>query len=271
MAGTKSRRPTPEIVERWLKAGFGQGVGAVYKPFMYVRDVPSQGTSSMVHSRLTGRVHHYLSRQEFKVHLHAEYSKNVIDIREQFALLPRDETLDLAHELGIKHPKFPTTNTPTILTTDLLLSVNGDAAQEEIAISVKLKKDLTPRALEKLLIEKTYWNRRGCRWILATEDSISSIRVKNLAFFESSLADERVRESKISPAYFSACFERHVRPELSFNDIMLLAIREIGIDANTGHSLLGQAVWNHESLLNIDDIVLTHRSQVLLHRVNLRV
>lgn len=264
MAGTKSRRPTPETVERWLKAGFGQGAGAAYKPFMYVRDVPSQGTSSMVHSRLTGRIHHYLSRQEFKVHLQAEYSRNVTDIREQFALLPREETLDLAYEFGIRHPKFPTTNTPTVLTTDLLLSINSDADQTEIAVSVKLKKDLTPRALEKLLIEKIYWNRRGCRWILATEDSINNIRVKNLAFFESSLADERALESKITSAHFSECFERHVRPGLTFNDIMLQTVREVGIDIQTGHSLLGQAIWNHESLVNIDDVVLTHRSQVLL-------
>ena len=53
MAGTKCRAPNPDLVDRWIAAGYGQGDGAGYKPFMYVRDVPSTGTSSMVKSRLT--------------------------------------------------------------------------------------------------------------------------------------------------------------------------------------------------------------------------
>ena len=32
MAGTKARRPTTKIVEKWIRAGFGQGEGAEYKP-----------------------------------------------------------------------------------------------------------------------------------------------------------------------------------------------------------------------------------------------
>ena len=53
---TRSRRPPPELVEKWIKRGYGCGQGAAYKPFLAVRDVPSEGTSSMVSSRLTGRV-----------------------------------------------------------------------------------------------------------------------------------------------------------------------------------------------------------------------
>ncbi|MBV8666065.1 MAG: hypothetical protein JO269_06215 [Burkholderiaceae bacterium] len=84
MAGTKARKPSLEIVWKWIKAGFGQGEGLTYKPFMYVRDVPSIGASRMVKSWTTGRNHHYLSRQEYKVHLLAEYSRWILDIREQF-------------------------------------------------------------------------------------------------------------------------------------------------------------------------------------------
>ena len=51
MAGTKNRRPTVKTVLRWIQAGYGQGEGEAFKPFMYVRDVPSEGTSSMVSSR----------------------------------------------------------------------------------------------------------------------------------------------------------------------------------------------------------------------------
>ena len=48
---------------------------------------------------------------------------------------------------------------------------------------VKLTKDLKPRVLEKLLIERLYWNRRGIRWILATEQNIPNVRAENLQFF----------------------------------------------------------------------------------------
>jgi len=85
---------------------------------MYVRDVPSEGTSSMVQSRITGRNHAYLSDHEFKVHLIAEYGRSTLDIREQFALLPWDETQSIASQIGIRHPIFPGTSTPTVLTTD---------------------------------------------------------------------------------------------------------------------------------------------------------
>ena len=95
------------MIRKLINAGYGQGVGKTFKPFMYVRDVPSIGTSNMVKSRVTGRLHHYLSDHEFKVHLLAEYAFSVIDIREQFALLPWEETQTIAAQLGIKHPRIP--------------------------------------------------------------------------------------------------------------------------------------------------------------------
>ncbi|QAY84031.1 TnsA endonuclease N-terminal domain-containing protein [Pseudomonas arsenicoxydans] len=264
MAGTKSRTPTQDVVARWLKAGYGQGTGSEYKPFMYVRDVPSKGTSSMVKSRITGRTHHYLSRQEFKVHLQAEYALGTKDIREQYALLPLDDTAKIAFDLGVRHPVYPSTKTPTVMTTDLLLTLNRTHGEELLAISVKMKKELTPRVLEKLLIEKIYWNNRGVKWVLSTEESISAFRVKNLSFFESSLSDDRAVSSSIEPTYFSRCFESNHSPSLTFNEIMTKSTIEMGIDRPTGHALLGLAVWNHNSRINIDDIALTHRGRVLL-------
>ncbi|WP_195759004.1 TnsA endonuclease N-terminal domain-containing protein [Pseudomonas syringae] len=218
----------------------------------------------MVKSRLTGRTHHYLSRQEFKVHLHAEYATCTKDIREQFALLPWQETFEIASELGVHHPSYPRTATPLVMTTDLVLTLSTPSGEQLLAISVKLAKDLTPRTYEKLLIEKQYWNRRGIKWLLATEDSISEIRTKNLAFFETSLSDERALTAPVAPEYFSQRFVDNHSPELSFLEIMISTTRELGIDIPTGHALLGMAVWNHQSLLSIDEAVLTHRGRVFL-------
>ena len=264
MAGTKSRRPSVRIVESWIKAGFGQGEGATYKPFMYVRDVPSSGNSNTVRSWATGRTQHYLSRQEFKVHLLAEYTPYILDIREQFALLPWDETQSIASRTGLKHPRYPGTATPTVVTTDLLLSMRRPDGVDLIAISVKLKKDLTPRALEKLLIERLYWNRRGIRWILATEDNIPNTRAENLQFFEMALNDDRASQSGIDPAHFSRQFEGNHTPSLRFNDILKKTSLDLGIDVQTGHALLGTAVWKRSSRIDIDAMLLDHRAPVVL-------
>ncbi|GAD65002.1 MULTISPECIES: TnsA endonuclease N-terminal domain-containing protein [Pseudomonadaceae] len=264
MAGVKARRPTPENVARWIKAGYGQGEGARYKPFLYVRDVPSRGTSTMVNSRVTGRTHHYLSRQEYREHLLAEYDKSTIDIREQYALLPWEETYQTAQRLGIKPPLYPGTRTPQVMTTDLLLSKHRPDGIELVAVSVKLESDLTPRNLEKLLIEKIYWNDRGIHWRLATEKHRPEARVSNLDFFSLSLSQTFDSETFPSPEKFSRHFEENHRPNLTFNDILKTTASELKIDSSTAHSLLGKAIWNGSSRIDLDAGVINHRSKVRL-------
>jgi hypothetical protein len=264
MAGTKARRPTPRIVERWIRAGFGQGVGAAYKPFKFVRDIASGGLSSTVKSPVTGRIHHYVTRQEYEVHLLAEYSPSIIDIRERFALLPWDETQAIASKLGIKHPRYPSTATPTVITTDLLLTKKHADGIELIAVSAALTKHLTPQTLEKLLIERLYWNRRGVFWLLATEKNIPKLRAGNLRFFEMALNDDRASKSRIAPALFSHRFEANHAQGLCFSEILEKTSRDLGIDVQTGYALLGTAVWKRTSHIDIDAVELGHRAPVAL-------
>nr|WP_238602194.1 TnsA endonuclease N-terminal domain-containing protein [Lysinibacillus parviboronicapiens] len=47
----------------------------------------------------------------------------VVDIREQYPLLPLEETIVIADELGLKHPTDPKTIEPDVMTTDFLLTV----------------------------------------------------------------------------------------------------------------------------------------------------
>jgi hypothetical protein len=125
---------------------------------------------------------------------------------------------------------------------------------------------LTKRNLEKLLLERLYWNRRGILWILATEDNIPATRAINLKFFETALNDDRASKSGIDPARFSSQFEKHWAPSLSFNTIMAKTTNSIGVDVHTGHALLGTAVWNRNSKVDIDSQKLTHRGTVNLTR-----
>lgn len=123
----KRRRATPENVNAWIRRGDGQGEGRNFRPFFHVRDVPSRGRSHILVGLRTGRTHHYLSDIEYNYHLLAEFASEVIDIREQFALLPWGETQSIASALRIRHPVYPCTHTPIVMTSDIVLTIAGSS------------------------------------------------------------------------------------------------------------------------------------------------
>lgn len=71
-----------------------------------------------------------------------EYSDFVVDIREQFPLLPLEETIVIADELGIKHPTDPKANEPIVMTTDFLLTMDKGQGVFEVARTIKMKEEL---------------------------------------------------------------------------------------------------------------------------------
>ena len=268
MAGSKNRRPTTALVERWIKSGYGQGNGATYKPYMFVRDIPSRGRSSMVQSPITGRTHHYLSTQELYVHLLAEYAPRILDIREQYALLPWKETQSIAARLGIKHPKIPGTQTPVVVTTDLLLSLRECDGTQLVAVCVKLTKDLSKRTLQKLLLERVYWNRRGIAWFLATEKNLPIIRARNLIFFENPGRTNDPQQSSIDRIWFVRRFEENWAADSTYTAILRTTCDQTGFSENLGHTAISAAIWRRQSRINIDQIYLKHSAPIILHPRN---
>ncbi|AQT84734.1 Transposon Tn7 transposition protein TnsA [Paenibacillus larvae subsp. larvae] len=81
-----------------------------------------------------------------------EWSEEVIDIREQFPLLPLEKTMFIAEKLGIRHPIDPKTKHPIVMTTDMLLTVRKGEDVSFIAHSIKPVNKLNKRILEKLQI-----------------------------------------------------------------------------------------------------------------------
>ncbi len=68
-----------------------------------------------------------------------EYSDFVFGIREQFPLLPLEETIVIADELGVKHTTDPKTNEPVVMTTDFLLTVDKGNSPIKLARTIKMK------------------------------------------------------------------------------------------------------------------------------------
>jgi hypothetical protein len=175
-------RSTPESIARRIAEGRGQGTGGTYRPWHEVQDFPSSGVSHRLLGLKTERVHHLFSDLELTVFLIYDVLTRIIDIREQFPLLPLDETLEIAKKIGVKHPSDPATGYPIVMTTDFLLKLR---AKREIifhARTAKYRKDLDdPRVREKFEIERRYWLRRDIDWGYVTEEDVPSTLSENAA------------------------------------------------------------------------------------------
>lgn len=112
-----------------------------------------------------------------------EFSDVILDIREQFPLLPQEETIVIAKELGIKHPADPKTGDPIVMTTDFLITVDKGQGVFEVAHTIKMKdKLLEERVLEKFEIEREYWERKGINWGIVTEEDIDKTMARNISY-----------------------------------------------------------------------------------------
>ncbi|WP_183192991.1 TnsA endonuclease N-terminal domain-containing protein [Brevibacillus nitrificans] len=177
----KRRIISASTVEKLEKQGWGQGHGKDYIPWLTVRDVPSWGDVNRPKGWITGREHHFLSNLEMSYFYVLDWSDIILDICEQFPL-KLERTLEIAKRLGVKHPTIPNSEEITIMTTDFLLDVQENGNIKLFARSVKESDQLnSKRTLEKLEIERQYWQEQGIEWGIITEKNIDSALSKNVA------------------------------------------------------------------------------------------
>ncbi|MGM0881384.1 MAG: TnsA endonuclease N-terminal domain-containing protein [Bacillota bacterium] len=183
----RNRVTTARVIERRLKEGRGQGHFAAYKPWLTIHDVPSHGIVTRILGWKSGRLHHLFSEHFELAHFYQmEWSTNVIDIREQYPLLPLEKTLYIAEQLGVRHPTDPRTHHPIVMTTDQLITVKGGEDIYFEAHSIKPKSKLGKRVIEKLEIERKFFEDSGITWRLITEKQINYELVKNVIWLHSS-------------------------------------------------------------------------------------
>jgi TnsA endonuclease N terminal/TnsA endonuclease C terminal len=172
---------TSSMIEKRLKQGRGQGRGADYKPWLTIQDVSSSGLSKRILGVTTERRHEFLSQIESNYFYILDWAKNVTDIREQYPMLPLSETLEISACLGVTHPLLPKTKEPIVMTTDFYIEVQLCMGVCYQARAVKPSNQLDEkRTIEKLEIERQYWERRNISWGIVTERDIPLPMVKNL-------------------------------------------------------------------------------------------
>lgn len=180
--GRRYTQWTLELINRRLAEGRGQGEGPSYVPWLLVQDFPSRGRVHRIIGCKTGRIHHLLSDLERNVFLHYQWPHSSKDQREQFPLLPLEETIEIAKEIGVRHPADPITKCPIVMTTDLVLTIETVRATSIRPFTVKYSKDLQNfRTREKLEIERRYWaaSPRNAVLKILTEKQISVAFIKN--------------------------------------------------------------------------------------------
>ncbi len=254
------RFKTQADIDRYIQQGYGQGEGADYKPWLRVQDVPSHGRSRKVPGSKVDRTHHFLSDLEFAYFLTLEFSERVIDIREQYPILPVEEAMDIAVSLGIKYPTYPGTKVPYVLTTDFLITYLGDdGSTHQAARTVKYTSELSPsreleRTLQKLELERCYWANKGVDWLVVTDDAIGSEIRHNLQWLRKGMRLERKLQDHDLHLYFLDIVSQLNDTGRTFASIIRTASNAIHLNYNDGVVLFKHLVWNKSIRFDLQSI-----------------
>lgn len=186
---------TEKKIEERQRDGYGCGRGAAYKPWLEVQDLSSLGRSRRMWSHKTGRVHHLFSDVERDLFIACEWSHEVVDIREQFPL-DREITQTLAHELGIRHPHYPTTNVPTVMTVDFLLTLRREGNDSLLALNAKRDEEAEEEnSLLKLEIQRSYFEAMGIPHHLMYHSQLPKQKLTNIYW----IRDAQLSEGEVEP------------------------------------------------------------------------
>jgi len=223
------RKWNQSIYEKYIREGRGQGEGEKYKPWIRVQDFGSCGTVSRIYSRKTGRIHHLLSKNEKYYFYLLEWSNNIVDIREQFPLSDIKSAIHIAESAGIAYPTDKISGFPYVMTCDFMLTTQKGLK----ARTVKQVSELSnPRVLEKLEIERRYWDKHGIDWKLVTEHEIDASKARAIEWvrrYNDDFAGE--------PALTAESAQRFEDGDLLL-DVAKSIERDFRLPAGTGLSIL---------------------------------
>jgi hypothetical protein len=187
---------TEKKIAELVANGHGRGVGKDYLPWIHVRDFSSRGTSRRAPSDKTGRTHQLLSDVEYDLFLLLEWSREFVDVREQYPL-DRDLTQDVARTLGIKHPCYPNTHVPTVMTVDFLCTRATSETDEFVAFNAKIKEEAEDEeSLLKLEIQRTSFELLGIPHHLVYHSDLPTQKVRNVDWIRDSLVKEGESEPR---------------------------------------------------------------------------
>jgi hypothetical protein len=161
-----------------------------YVPYIRVGRLTSLAKATLWNSRKIKRTLHLLSQGELARAIMLERQPDVIGIFEQFWLDP-DVTVSLAKRFGIRHPKIFKENgkylkPPKIaeMTSDLVVwrvNEQGFVHTEVYSCKPDIYK-LSKRDVDKLKLEKAYWESYGADWFLVSDKDYAKAQISSCKF-----------------------------------------------------------------------------------------
>ena len=261
----RSKLMTQQKIDRRIKSGRGSGVKESYEPWIKVWDIKSKGVSHLVSGVKVHRTHHLISNAERDYLTVLEHEKSIIDIREQFPLLTQAETQAIANSLNYRHPVYPGTQIPVVMTTDFLITFLDSSGEVKVAArSVKYRKEFEDanigvqnRLAEKLAIEEKYWASRQIEWKLVLHENLSKVRIANLTILRTyaSIHPSLPTEKNIGNlfGFLSKC----ETDQVPLKALLDQASKNIYIDYMGVKSLFHHLLWNGRLQMDLTSKVIS--------------
>ena len=223
---------------RFIKDGKGQGIGKNYNPWICTQTFPSVGRVSRVLGWKTGRIHHLLSDLQTRYFYMLEWEDNVTDIREHFPLINPQDTIKEKEDLRFDLFTDKDSGTPYVISTNFLITIK-DSNGSNTYLARTVKKDLElekKNTLERLEIERRYWEAKGIDWGIVTQKEISNTFARNIEWVHPSLYSYQERGFKQEEIVYmgSVLLERLIDNSFPIRKVAVDFDKEFNYESGTG-------------------------------------
>ncbi|RUP75758.1 hypothetical protein C7Y69_18420 [Alteromonas sp. KS69] len=211
----------PKTVEKY-KQWTDDIASGTYRSYLTVRDVNKVGRRHWMYCDKQNREVHLLSDGERRMYMELLYKPSTVAVFEQYAL-DLDETLDIAVELNIMHPRNWKTYEAYVMSTDFLVeSLSADERTTQLtAYTFKYWDQIyklswldeveykSMRTWQKFAIEREFWRRRGIEYRVVTERDATKVHYHN-KLFSASAKDLTVSNETLTAflTYFCEIWQR---------------------------------------------------------------
>lgn len=269
--GRKRTKMDKKKIDKLIKEGRGQGKGKEYKPWIDIHSFSSKGIASRIPGLKTGRMHSFMSKLETSYYYILWWSDEVVDIREQYPLLDIEAAWSIAKDLNINYPLEITTKTPIVLTTDFMITVKVKNKEIELARTIKPAKELEKeRVIEKLEIERAYFESQGINWGIVTEKEIPEEIVENLNWVYIAFELEKMGNLEIEDLNYFALIlkERIERNSESISNLTKELDKEMKLEQGTAMYLFRHLIAKKMIPINIKEKININKPVKLLESSN---
>lgn len=246
-----------------------------YRPFLTVKSVNKVGRRHCAFCCEQNREIHLLSDGEFRAYLILKSLPGTIAVMEQYAL-DIDETVEIANELGVVHPRKYMTNTAIIMTTDFVVECMVNSEVKRIAYTFKYSNQIyentttrTPlakswRTWQKFDIERHYWQNKGVAYRIITELDATKEYSWNIQFCES-YRDLSVSKETLA-LFINEFYETwFFRQKHTLKDLCMAVSKSISITPELSMKIFKHAVYHSYLQIEHKECLRPFRSVNLLN------